>query len=235
LGQPGQWRRVASLRPFRLPGGDQASRDPWRCALALAWEVGRDWPGGPADPADHGLLRAAWERQINCPVTTSVGRLFDAAAALLGLAQSQSHEGQAAMALEACSAVSGEGLELPLDADAGLWRADWEPLLPMLMDTTRPAAERASRFHASLAHLLLRQAEQIRQDWGMRQVGLTGGVFQNRCLTEHAMQLLTSAGFTILFPGRLPVNDAAISLGQLIEAAVLDELDGDGASTAEFA
>ncbi|MDQ5911347.1 MAG: hydrogenase maturation protein HypF [Pseudomonadota bacterium] len=216
LGEPGQWRRVASLRPFRLIGGDQASRDPWRCALAMSWEAGLEWSGGPAE---RGLVRAAWERGLNCPVTTSAGRWFDAAAALTGLAGTQSHEGQAAMALEVCGVPSREGLDIPLYWDNGLWRGDWAVLLPMLMDGTRTVEERATCFHASLAGLLLRQAEKIRQEYGVRQVGLTGGVFQNRLLTEQALQLLAEAGFEALLPERLPVNDAAISFGQIVESA----------------
>ncbi|MCB1766206.1 MAG: carbamoyltransferase HypF, partial [Candidatus Competibacteraceae bacterium] len=216
LGMPGQWRRVASLRPFRLIGGDPASRDPWRCALAMCWEAGLDWPDRPVE---SGLARTAWEREINCPVTSSVGRWFDAAAALIGVAQTQSYEGQAAMMLEARSAASQEFVEMPLYLDDGIWRADWSPLLPVLMDEERTIAERASGFHASLATLILRQAERVRQIHGIRQIGLAGGVFQNRILTEQAMRLLSDAGFEALLPERLPVNDAAISFGQIVEAA----------------
>ena len=217
LGMPGQWRRVASLRPFRLIGGNQASRDPWRCALAMCWEAGLDWPDRPVE---SGLVRTAWQREINCPVTSSVGRWFDAAAALIGIAQTQSYEGQAAMALEACSMASREFVEMPLYCDEGVWRADWSPLLPMLMDGERTREERATGFHASLAKLMLRQAERIRQAHGVQQVGFAGGVFQNRLLTEQSILLLSEAGFETLLPGRLPVNDAAISFGQIVESAV---------------
>lgn len=216
LGKPGQWRRVASLRPFRLIGGDQASRDPWRCALAMCWEAGLDWPG---EPAARDWVRVVWERRINCPVTTSIGRLFDAAAALIGIAQTQTHEGQAAMALEARSVPSEEEIEIPLYWDETLWRGDWGALLPMLLDGERAIEERAAGFHASLARLIVRQAEQIRRDYGVQQVGLAGGVFQNRRLTEQALRLLTDAGFETLLPERLPVNDAAISFGQIVESA----------------
>lgn len=216
LGMPGQWQRVASLRPFRLIGGDPASRDPWRCALAMCWEASLDWSD---KPAESGLARMAWERAINCPVTSSVGRWFDAAAALIGIAQTQSYEGQAAMALEARSIASQECVEMPLYSDAGIWRADWSSLLPVLMDKGRTIAERAAGFHASLATLILRQAERVRQMHGIRQIGLTGGVFQNRILTEQAMRLLSDAGFEVLLPERLPVNDAAISFGQIVESA----------------
>jgi hydrogenase maturation protein HypF len=217
LGMPGQWRRVASLRPFRLIGGDQANRDPWRCALAMCWEAGLDWPDGPAE---SGLARMAWERGINCPVTSSAGRWFDAAAALIGVVQTQSHEGEAAMALESRSKISEEFVEMPLYVEEGIWRADGSPLLPRLMDEERTIEERAAGFHASLARVILRQAERVRQAHGIRQIGFAGGVFQNRILTEQAMQLLSEASFEVLLPERLPVNDAAISFGQIVESAV---------------
>jgi hydrogenase maturation protein HypF len=215
LGQPGAWRRVGSWRPFRLIGGDRASRDPWRCALALCLEAGLDWNEAP-DPAT--LARAAWVRGINCPLSTSVGRLFDAAAALTGIAQTQTYEGQAAMRLEAEATEDQTGLVLPLDRDGELWRADWSPLLPLLMDARRTRRERASLFHASLARLIVAQAEGIRRDVGLQDVGLTGGVFQNRRLTGLARNGLLAAGFSVWLPEQLPVNDAAISFGQIVEA-----------------
>ena len=217
LGRPGAWRRVASLRPFRLLGGDQANREPWRCGLALCLEAGLAWASCPKDQAG---LRHAWQRGINCPVTSSVGRLFDAAAALIGLGRDASFEGQAAMELEALSAEINESIDLPLLRDGnGLWRADWGPLLPMLMDEKLGTAERGSLFHASLAKLIAMQAVKLRDAFGLNQVGLTGGVFQNRLLTEQAAKLLEFAGFEVWLPTEIPANDEGISYGQIVEAA----------------
>jgi len=220
LGVPGAWRRVASFRPFRLPGGERAAREPWRSALALCWESGQAWArdshGG--DP----LLRAAWESGLNSPATTAVGRLFDAAAALLGACSKASYEGQAPMRLEALCREPAPPVALPLAPDAnGLWRSDWAPLLAALLDTRVARAVRASMFHASLAHALCEQALAVRKGCGVSRVALSGGVFQNRTLSEQAQSLLTAAGFEVLMPQRLPVNDAAISFGQLIETAAL--------------
>ncbi len=218
LGQPGQWRRAASLRPFRLIGGDKASRDPWRCALAVCLEAGLEWAAAP-DAAT--LAQAAWERQINVPLSSSAGRLFDAAAALTGLAVTQHYEGHAAMLMEACAAMADAApleVALPMTQDNGIWRADWSPLLPVLLDSGQTPGRRALGFHASLARLVADQAQQIRREHGVRQVGLTGGVFQNRLLTRLARERLQAAGFTVWLPERLPVNDAAISFGQIIDA-----------------
>jgi hydrogenase maturation protein HypF len=220
LGRPAAWTRVASLRPFRLPGGERAAREPWRTALALCWECGQDWPtgaklGGP-------LLRRAFEAGVNAPTTTAVGRLFDGAAALLGICLKTSYEGEAPMRLEALCAEDVLPLALPLTRDAaGIWRSDWSPLVPALLDDRRTPAARAAMFHASLAQALCAQALAVREQTGVTRVGLGGGVFQNRILSEQVQARLTAAEFEVLMPQRLPVNDAAISYGQLIEAAAI--------------
>jgi hydrogenase maturation protein HypF len=216
LGAPGAWSRVASFRPFRVPGGERAARQPWRSALALCWECGQSWPAG--EPRADPLLRAAWEGGLNTPSTTSVGRLFDAAGALLGVCLDASYEGQAPMHLEALCRHTAPPIALPLARDAGgMWRSDWAPLLPALLDTHVDPAQRAAMFHSSLAHAVCDQALAVRGDSGVARVGLSGGVFQNRTLTEQARDLLAAAGFEVLIPQRLPINDAAISFGQLIE------------------
>jgi hydrogenase maturation protein HypF len=218
LGAPGGWSRVASFRPFRLPGGERAAHQPWRSALGLCWDLGHAWAEGEAraDP----LLRRAWERALNAPPTSAVGRLFDAAAALCDLCAETSYEGEAPMRLEALAAETADAVELPLRRDpAGVWRSDWAPLVPVMLDRQRPAAQRAATFHASLALALCRQAAAVRAACGVSRVGLCGGVFQNRVLTEAALARLEADGFEVLLPQRLPVNDAAISYGQIVEAA----------------
>ncbi len=211
-GAPGRWRHAASFRPFRLPGGDKAGREPWRAAAALLWETGAAAPFAPAP------LRQAWTAGLNSPVSTAVGRLFDAAAALAGVCTHASFEGEGPMRLEAVAGETGEAIALPLARDAaGVWRADWAPLLPMLADDARPVAERAATFHLSLAQALVDQASQLRKESGLARVGLTGGVFQNRRLAEAAIAGLEAAGFEVCLPQRLPVNDAGLSFGQVIE------------------
>ena len=212
-GAPGVWQRAASFRPFHLPGGDKAGREPWRAAAALLWAAGQAAPFAPE------ALHQAWSQRLNSPASSSVGRLFDAAAALCGVCTHASFEGEGPMRLETAAANSrGEVLALPLQRDPfGLWRTDWAPLLPMLADTTRPVAERASSFHLSLAQALVEQARQLRAQTGIQTVGLTGGVFQNRVLAQAAIDRLEAAGFKIHLPQRVPVNDAGLSFGQVIE------------------
>ncbi len=180
-------------------------------------EEGVAWPGIPVDPE---LVRHAWERGVNCFPTTAAGRLFDAAAALTGLCLGATYEGQGPMLLEAAAgAAAAEPLELPLARDRhGVWRCDWGPLLPLLLDEGLPPAERAARFHATLAAVIAALAERLRAETGVAAVGLTGGCFQNRRLTEEAAARLTAARFHLLLPERVPANDAGLSYGQAVEA-----------------
>jgi hydrogenase maturation protein HypF len=216
IGRPGSWRRAASLRPFALPGGERAAREPWRSALALCWETEMHWNG--ARGRDLGLLRHAWERGLNCPRTSSAGRLFDAAAALLGLVSNASFEAQAPMALEAACAGDVEAIPLPLERRDGLWVSDWEPLLERLLDGAAGPGERAALFHATLAGALLDQARTLRAEHGVSRIGLTGGVFQNRVLCERVARDAAREGFAVFIPERVPCNDAGLSFGQLVEA-----------------
>jgi hydrogenase maturation protein HypF len=216
-GAPGRWRRVASMRPFSLPGGDRAGREPWRSAAALLWGCGRDIPRRLAG-AD--IARKAWERRINCPTSTAAGRLFDAASALVLGIDRVSFEAQGPMQLEALCAEPGEVLPLPLCADdAGLWRSDWEPLLEMLLDDSRSQADRAQSFHTSMAHALREQVRRIAATDRVERVGLAGGVFQNRLLTRQVAELLREDGLEVFMGEALPANDAALSFGQLVEFA----------------
>lgn len=217
LGTAGRWRRVASLRPFRLPGADRAGREPWRSAAALLWECGRSWSDCP-DPA--GLAEAAWRARLNCPASSAAGRLFDAAAALVLDIRFASFEAAGPMRLEAACRRPRQPVALPLDqCDDGVWRSDWAPLLDLLQDRAVSATIRAEIFHSSIAHAILAQARTVRDELAVHDVGLCGGVFQNRVLTEQVVDLLSRSGFSVHLPERLPVNDAAISVGQAAEVA----------------
>ena len=215
LGRPGEWQRVVSMRPFNLPGGDKAGREPWRSAAAVCWEAGQLY----ADiPVKDTLLHQAWQQKINAPQSTSVGRLFDAAAALTGVRTMASFEGQGPMEFEVmCAGVSEKNVELALEDDNNLLVTNWEPLVTAMLDSSLSVSERASLFHASLAHNILQQARVLRDKYGVETVSFSGGVFQNRVLTEHAMDLLSVDGFMVCLPELIPVNDAGISFGQVME------------------
>jgi len=111
-------------------------------------------------------------------------------------------------------------VELPIQPDEnGVLRSDWQPLLAMLTDQAVSPAERAEIFHSSVADIICKQALIVREQYDFGQIGLCGGVFQNRVLAEQAMQRLTNAGFHVYIPERLPCNDAALSFGQAAEIA----------------
>ncbi len=214
VGRPGAWERRASLRSFRLPGGDKAGRSPWRSAAALCWEAGMACPVPVPDP----IVRAAWERGINAPHSSAAGRVFDALAALVLGVTETSFEGQGPMWLEACARSVGRFPELPIAADAeGVQRIDWAPLLESCLDRRVDRSERAGAAHAALADAICRVAEVERARCGIEVAGLTGGVFQNRRLLELAAGGLARRGFRVLLPERIPCNDGGLSYGQVAE------------------
>jgi len=217
FGAPGRWLRAATFRSFRLPGGERAGREPWRSAAGICWESGIECPVAP--PGSE-LLSAAWSRGLNAPRTTAVGRLFDAAAALTGLVSTASFEGQGPMYLEAISDTPGGGIPLPLSQDEdGLLISDWQPLLTILSNSSRPRPERAAAFHDTLVRAALDQARALRKVSEFQRVGLSGGVFQNRLLTEHLLERFTADGFSVTIDAELPVNDGGLCAGQIVEHA----------------
>jgi hydrogenase maturation protein HypF len=218
VGVPGEWQRLASLRPFRLPGGGHAGRSPWRSAAGLCWELEQDLPGFEVDPR----VRSAWQQRLNSPVTSSVGRLFDAVAALVLGLHDATYEGQAPMMLEASASEARQGLpaceSLPIYRDAaGLVRIDWEPLIRQLLFSSEIPALSAANFHGRLACTIATVAQELRRFSGINVVGLTGGVFQNALLTELAHEQLTRNGFRVCLAQQIPCNDGGLSFGQILE------------------
>jgi hydrogenase maturation protein HypF len=226
------YQRVAHLRPFNLPGGDLAVRQPRRSAMGLLYSM---W--GDDAFADHGLpplaafekkalplLHRALKRQLNAPQTTSAGRLFDAVAALVGLRQESRFEGQAAMQLEfSVDARHHEAYPMDLDTDGVL---DWRPMIEALIaDLSRQTSTGhiAARFHNGLAKGCLAVAK-----WqGLERVALSGGCFQNKYLVEQTISRLREAGFSPFWHQRLPPNDGGIALGQLVELARIHAQEGE--------
>jgi len=221
VGSPGHWQRAASFRPFSLLGGEKASREPWRCALSVCWEHGLEWYGCSHDVS---LLKHAWQQNINCPRTSSVGRLFDAVAALIGIGQYSSYEGHVAMQMEAISTAGAEAISLPLTENSmGILISDWGPLVPFLMDNKVSVAERSSVFHASLVSAIITQAQAIRKKYNISTVGLSGGVFQNKLLAEQSLFELEQQGFEVYLHKDIPCGDGGISFGQIIEAGSIEK------------
>jgi hydrogenase maturation protein HypF len=177
-------------------------------------------------PPERGALLRMLARRVNSPVTTSAGRLFDAAAALSDVRQEAHFEGQAAMELEFAVARDDGIPSYPVALREGpgasphapRWVVDWEPLvLALLADLEHhaPASIVSWRFHRALADAIVAVAERA----GLERVALSGGCFQNACLTELAVRQLESAGFRPYWHQRVPPNDGGIALGQAAVAA----------------
>lgn len=221
IGAPGLWQRAASLRPFTLTGGDRAGREPWRSAAAVMWEIGRAWM--PAVPNAE-LAKEIWAKQIGTRRTSSAGRLFDAAAALILGVETISFEGQVAMMLEAVAEAGSAAIPLPIRRDeTGLWRVDWQPLFAVIADAAIAPATRAGIFHESLAYNIADQVLKLRPLEQFDAVGLTGGVFQNRLLAERTVARLRAIGSLAYLPRVVPANDGGLAFGQLIECLYRDK------------
>jgi hydrogenase maturation protein HypF len=217
------FERVAHWRSFRLPGGDRAVREPRRAALGLLHELvgdqafllGRLPTLGAFCEAELRLLRQMLARGVNAPLTSSVGRLFDAVASLLGLRQVASFEGQAAMAVEHAANTEAWGGAYKLSLCDGV--LDWSPMVhDLLHDVDRhiPTATIASKFHQALVEGIVAVAREV----GDQRVALTGGCFQNKFLTECAIRRLREEGFVPCWHQRVPPNDGGIALGQVLAA-----------------
>ena len=216
------YERVAHLRPFGLPGGDAAVREGWRSAASVRFEVfgteecGNSRGGAACEQRSFEVkearIREMLARKINVVPTTSVGRLFDAVASIAGVAQQNRFEGQAAMLLENQIGALRTEEAYPL---AG---GDWGPLVSELMQDLRsgmPVSRIAARFHNGLVNWIVEVAEQVKE----MQIVLSGGVFQNRYLTERAAAVLEARGFVVHTHRQVPPNDGGIALGQAVMSA----------------
>lgn len=209
-------RRLGSIAPLPLPGGDRAAREPWRMAAAALWRLGRGdeiVTRFSAQPAAVGLA-SVLDKGTNCPPTSSLGRVFDAAAALLGVRAVAAFEGQAAMLLEGLGERSGAATPLAGGWHLGLDHSlDLLPLLAVLADATDPESA-AAQFHATLAAALAEWVLGAAQEKGLATVALAGGCFVNDLLTRALVARLEETGLRVLAARQLPPNDGGLSLGQ---------------------
>ena len=229
-------RRIGRLRPVRQPGGDAATRAPWRMALAhaAAAGLGDDALAILAPPREEAqVVVGQLSSGLASPWTSSVGRLFDAAAALLGVCRERAtYEGQPAMLLEqAASTEPAEPWETPVieEPDRGLLQIDTRGLVAGLVEGIHrgePVPTLAARFHASLAEAAADLCRSARESTGgLDRVVLGGGVFQNDLFTTELVARLTHRGFRVFLPREVPVGDGGIALGQVAVAAARMEAE----------
>jgi hydrogenase maturation protein HypF len=218
------YQRPFHLKYFPLPGGDVAIKQPARTALALLWSLGIEWdealaPVKEFQKTDQKLLGAQLEKKINSPLTSSMGRLFDAAAALAGIRQRVNYEGQAAIEFEAL-ADQAEAKAYPFALEQGQVevRTAFQILVKdVLTGISIPTI--SAKFHNGLAEVVCAAVNRMSKDTGIRSVALSGGVWQNITLMRRTLSLLRAAGFQVYLHHQVPTNDGGLSLGQAVIAA----------------
>jgi hydrogenase maturation protein HypF len=208
-----RWQRCGHLLPLPMLGGDRAAREPWRMGIGALVALGRGAEASDRFPANPlaGRLAGFLISDAGGPETSSMGRLFDAAAALLGIGTCQTYEGQAAMELEAL-------VRIPKRLEAGYRIADqvldFRPLLAGLIESELRASEGAELFHGTLVAGLAEWIGISAAQAGQTDIVLGGGCFMNRVLAEGLGRALRDRGLTPWFARTVPANDGGLSLGQ---------------------
>ncbi len=232
LGSADGYRRVGHTAPLALPGGDKAIREPWRIALAVldkiygddSFHLKLDWVAKFPEE-NRKLVVEMVRKKINSPLSHGVGRLFDAASALMGLRHTVTFEGQAAMELESIIRKNVDGhYNARQEQDSDKFILDFFPSFRELIDDVVnkvPADIISAKFHNTIAHSACSAAKMIRDRFGADTVVLSGGVFQNRYLSDRLGSMLEAGGFNLIRHSRIPPNDGGISLGQAVVAARL--------------
>jgi hydrogenase maturation protein HypF len=234
-------RRIAHLSYVPMPGGTQAIREPWRMAAVYLHRTFGDEFLHTGLPFVDRLDRQAWgmikqmsARGINSPETSSMGRLFDAVASLLGVREAVNYEAQAAIELEAIAfSEDAQGYEFEFDEMEGIIEA--APVIRRIVNDLLlgvPVEVVSGRFHLGVAQMIEGVASRIRKQQRLNRVALSGGVFQNKLLLEKTSQLLSLSGFEVFTHHRVPPGDGGIALGQ---AAVANaRLSAGGSLSEEF-
>jgi hydrogenase maturation protein HypF len=229
------FERAAHLAYFPLPGGDAATREPWRVALALLWQYGLDWQNVTRENVKRETLIRQLAQHINTPLTSSMGRLFDGVAALAGVRQAVNYEAQAAIEFEAMMDDDETGAyvfdmervaySVPTTQHAihNTLQISPKPLLNAILTDLHshtPAPIISARFHNGVAEMVHQVVTMIHQETGITHVALSGGVWQNTTLLTKTVAILQATNFTILTHRQVPPNDGGVALGQMIVASV---------------
>lgn len=218
------FERLAHLKYAPLAGGDLSVRKPARMALAHLWAGGLDWevdlpPVEALCMEERTALRGQLQHRLNTPPTSSFGRLFDAASALMGIRQSVTYEGQAAIEMEALVDMDETArYTFARNGDEIDPGPVWEEIISDWRAGVSPQ-RMAARFHNGVASALLEACEMARERTSCRFIALSGGVWQNMVLLKRSIALLRQAGFEVFYHKRVPTNDGGLALGQALIAA----------------
>jgi hydrogenase maturation protein HypF len=229
------FRRVAHLEYLPMPGGEAAIRHPWRLAFGYVYTLTGRLPAfADVGEQEARIVQQQVDRHLNTPLTSAVGRFFDAVAALIGVRHAVTYEAQAAIELEMMATTWAAGkppgdelLAYPFDVEEG---ADGDAIrLRRLLEAIeadlaagKSRGEIGWRFHHTMAEMIVAVCQRISAETNLRTVALSGGVFQNRLLLALAVPRLERAGFRVLLHRQVPCNDGSISLGQAVLAHFAD-------------
>ncbi len=229
IAEPHDFTRHAHLDYVPMPGGEAAIREPWRMAVSyLHHAFGKKMadlslPSFAAlDPGHRRLIVDMIEKSVNAPETSSMGRLFDGVAAIIGLRHRVRHEGQAAMELEMAAGEAEAGYDFSWDDAVRPIRISPDPIIRAVVSDVLAGCSPASisgRFHATLVALFCALCARIRSDTGLSRVILSGGVFQNVRLLTGLSKRLRTEGFAVFTHRQVPTNDGGLSLGQAVAAS----------------
>lgn len=218
------YKRMFHLEYFPLPGGDAAIKKPARTALALLWSLGLEWDDRLDSvkefcAEDQVTLRVQLEKNINTPMTSSMGRLFDAVSALAGVRQKVNYEGQAAIEFEAMADLAEAG-QYVFGVESGQVRVR-SAVEALVNDVMAGVSKKniSARFHNGLAESVRETVKKISVETSLRRVILSGGVWQNITLLRRTLSLLRNDGFEVYIHREVPTNDGGLSLGQAVIAA----------------
>ena len=220
------FRRAYHLRPFRLPGGDKAVKEPCRTGFSLLYGTFGDEAGEndyiPLTKVEKAFFTGMIKGNINSPATTSMGRLFDGVASIIGLRHKVSYHAQAAIDLEQLALRSDDTGSYPFSIEQNI--IGHRPVIEMIVNDLKAKAPKeiiARKFHNTIVKMIIFVAELLRKETGISHVALSGGVFQNSILLENTYQRLRERGYTPLIHQLVPANDGGISLGQAVYSRFL--------------
>ena len=220
------YTRLAHSEYIPMPGGDKAVLEPWRMATSYLHHYQLPFPENFLNRIGKEKIEkmtSLMNKKIHSPNTSSIGRLFDGFASLLGICDLASRQAEAAVLLEQCADESCE-LSYPIEASGNLisFRSLFQNALKDLKENV-PAAIMAAKFQNSLAKLIIEKVNQLSEETGIKQVVVSGGCFQNKRLTEQIQQLFSCYNISLYLPAQIPCNDGGIAVGQLAVAAVCQE------------
>jgi len=225
------YKRLAHLAYRPLPGGEKAIKEPWRMAISYLYPIYGRKLLELSLPLKEVIEKKKIEKiiymiehGINCPLSSGLGRLFDAVSAMLGIKYYIDYSAQAAIELEMCQEEADEGYEFFIDTKEMPWKIDPNPVISAIVEDLRRGVSRGiicGKFHKGIVNILVRICNLAREKTGLKKVALSGGVFQNAYLLTQMENKLKELGFVVYSHSQVPCNDGGISLGQTMKIALL--------------